>query len=117
MKIAINLLLGAQVACLAEILGGLAKDGFDERQAAELIAGSAVASPASANYARMMAQRRDIKMFPVDLMAKDLGYAVKAATAKGLAAPIAEAALAAFRTASAAGYGRENVASLRKIYE
>lgn len=117
MKLAVNLLLGAQVACLAEVLGGLAKDGFDERQAAELIAGSAVASPASANYARIMAERREVTMFPVDLMTKDLGYAVKAATAKGLKAPIAEAALAAFQAASAAGYGAENVTSLRKIYE
>jgi 3-hydroxyisobutyrate dehydrogenase-like beta-hydroxyacid dehydrogenase len=117
MKLAVNLLLGAQVACLAEMLGGLAKDGFDERQAVELIAGTAVASPASANYARIMAERRDVRMFPVDLMAKDLGYAVKAATSKGLAAPIAEAAFAAFRAASAAGFGSENVTALRKIYE
>jgi 3-hydroxyisobutyrate dehydrogenase len=116
MKLAINLLLGAQVACLAETLGALAADGFDERQAAELIAGSAVASPAAANYARIMAERRDVTMFPVDLMAKDLGYAVAAATARGLSAPIAEAALAAFEAASAAGYGAENVTSLRKIY-
>lgn len=116
MKLAVNLLLGAQVACVAEILGALAADGFDERQAAELIAGSAVASPASANYARIMAERREVTMFPVDLMAKDLGYAVKAANAKGLSAPIAEAALSAFQAASAAGYGAENVTSLRKIY-
>ena len=79
-KLAVNLLLGAQVACVAEVLGGLAADGFDERQAAELIAGSAVASPASANYARIMAERRPVKLFPVDLLAKDLGYAVKAMT-------------------------------------
>ena len=117
MKLAVNLLLGAQVACLAETLAGLAKDGFDERQAAELIAGSAVASPAAANYARIMAERRDVTMFPVDLMAKDLGYAVKAATAKGLRAPIAEAALAVFQAASEAGFGAENVTSLRKIYD
>ena len=117
MKLAVNLLLGVQVACLAEILGGLAKDGFDERQVAELIAGSAVASPASANYARLMAERRETVMFPVDLMAKDLGYAVELAAARGVSAPMAEAALAAFRAASAAGHGGENVSSLRKIYE
>jgi 3-hydroxyisobutyrate dehydrogenase len=116
MKLAVNLLLGVQVACIAEILGGLARDGFDERQVAELIAGSAVASPASANYARLMAERRETVMFPVDLMAKDLGYAVQLASARGISAPMAEAALAAFKAASAAGHGAENVSSLRKIY-
>jgi 3-hydroxyisobutyrate dehydrogenase-like beta-hydroxyacid dehydrogenase len=116
MKLAINLLLGAQIACLAEALGALAADGFDEKQVAELIAGTAVASPAAANYARIMEERREVTMFPVDLMAKDLAYAVEVATARGLSAPIAEAALAAFRAASAAGFGSENVTSLRKIY-
>jgi 3-hydroxyisobutyrate dehydrogenase len=116
-KLAVNLLLGAQVAVLAEILGGLAADGFDERQAAELLAGLPVASLAGANYARLMAARNDSLMFTVDLMAKDMDYAAQASAAKGLKAPIAEAARAAFQAASAAGLGAENVTSLRKLYE
>jgi 3-hydroxyisobutyrate dehydrogenase-like beta-hydroxyacid dehydrogenase len=115
-KLAVNLLLGAQVACVAEVLGGLAADGFDERQAAELIAGSAVASPASANYARIMAERRPVKLFPVDLLAKDLGYAVKAMRARGLPSPIADATLSVFQEASAAGFGGENVTAVRKLF-
>ena len=115
-KLAVNLLLGAQVACVAEVLGGLAADGFDERQAAELIAGSAVASPASANYARIMAERRPVKLFPVDLLAKDLAYAVKAMRARGLASPIADATLGVFQQASAAGLGGENVTAVRKLF-
>jgi 3-hydroxyisobutyrate dehydrogenase-like beta-hydroxyacid dehydrogenase len=115
-KLAVNLMLGVQVACIAEALGGLAADGFDERQAAELIAGSAVASPASANYARIMAERRPVKLFPVDLLAKDLGYAVKAMRARGLASPIADATLGVFQQASAAGFGGENVTAVRKLF-
>jgi 3-hydroxyisobutyrate dehydrogenase len=116
-KLAVNLLLGAQVAVLAEILGGLAADGFDEAQAAELLAGLPVASPAAANYGRLMAAKRDALMFTVDLMAKDMDYAAQASAAKGLKAPIAEAARAAFQAASAAGFGGENVTSLRKLYD
>jgi 3-hydroxyisobutyrate dehydrogenase-like beta-hydroxyacid dehydrogenase len=115
-KLAVNLLLGAQVACVAEILGGLAADGFDERQAAELIAGSAVASPASANYARIMAERRSVRLFPVDLLAKDLGYAVKAMSARGLPSPIAEAAHGLFQKASATGFGAENITAVRNLF-
>ena len=115
-KLGLNLLLGAQIACLAEVLGALAADGFDEKQVVELIAGTAVASPAAANYGRLMAERRETPMFTVDLIAKDLGYAVEAAAARGLSAPIAEAARSAFKAASAAGFGSENVTALRKLY-
>jgi 3-hydroxyisobutyrate dehydrogenase-like beta-hydroxyacid dehydrogenase len=116
-KLAVNLLLGAQVAVLAEILGGLAADGFEERQAAEWLAALPVASPAAANYGRLMAARNDALMFSVDLMAKDMDYAAKASAARGLKAPIAEAARDALRAASAAGFGAQNVTALRKLYD
>ena len=116
-KLAVNFLLGAQIAAMAEVLGALARDGFDEKAAVDMLTGNPVMSPAAANYARLMAERRRETFFPVDLIAKDLGYAVKAASEKGLAAPIAEAALGVFREAAAAGLGRENASSVRKLYE
>ena len=71
-KLAVNLLLGTQIAVLAEALGSLARDGFDERAAVEILSAFPVVSPAAANYARMMAERRWEAQFPVDLMAKDI---------------------------------------------
>lgn len=116
-KLAVNLLLGTQIAAMAEVLGALARDGFDEKAAVEMLSGFPVMSPAAAIYARLMAERRRAAFFSVDLIAKDLGYAVKAANEKGLAAPVAQAALAVFREAAAAGLGRENASSVRSLYE
>ena len=115
-KLALNHLLGAQIALMAEVLAGLAADGFDERAAAEALAGTPVVSPAAAGYGRLMAADKHDRQFGVDLMVKDLRYAQKVGAAKGVKAPIAEAALAVFECASGAGLGEANASSVRKVY-
>jgi len=115
-KLALNHLLGAQIALMAEVLAGLANDGFDEKAAAELLAGSPIVSPAAANYGRQMAAGQHEKLFGVDLMAKDLRYALQVGAAKGVSSPIAEAALGVFERASNAGLGATNVSRVRTLY-
>jgi len=115
-KLALNHLLGAQIALMAEVLAGLAADGFDEKVAAEALAGAPVVSPAAAGYGRLMAADKHDRQFGVDLMVKDLRYALKVSAAKGVKAPIAEAALAVFERASGAGLGEANASSVRKVY-
>jgi len=115
-KLALNHLLGAQVALMAEVLAGLAADGFDESAAVEALAGAPVVSPAAANYGRQMAAGRHERQFGVDLMAKDLRYALQVGAAKGVKAPIAEAALGVFTAASKAGLGAANASSVRTLY-
>jgi 3-hydroxyisobutyrate dehydrogenase len=115
-KLALNHLLGAQIALMAEVLAGLANDGFDERAAAELLAGSPIVSPAAANYGRQMAAGQHDKLFGVDLMAKDLRYALQVGAANGVSSPIAEAALGVFERASKAGLGAANVSRVRTLY-
>jgi len=115
-KLALNHLLGAQVALMAEVLSGLAADGFDEKAAVEALAGVPVVSPAAANYGRQMAAGQGERQFGVDLMAKDLRYALAAGAAKGVEAPIGRAALGVFERASQAGLGEANASSVRKLY-
>jgi len=115
-KLALNHLLGAQIALMAEVLAGLANDGFDEKAAAELLAGSPIVSPAAANYGRQMAAGQHEKLFGVDLMAKDLRYALQVGAAKGVSSPIAEAALGVFERASQSGLGAANVSRVRTLY-
>jgi 3-hydroxyisobutyrate dehydrogenase len=115
-KLTLNHLLGAQIALMAEALAGLAADGFDEKAAAEALAGAPVVSPAAANYGRLMAAGQHDKLFGVDLMAKDLRYALQVGAAKGVKAPIAEAALGVFERASQSGLGDSNASSVRKLY-
>jgi 3-hydroxyisobutyrate dehydrogenase len=115
-KLALNHLLGAQIALMAEVLAGLANDGFDEKAAAELLAGSPIVSPAAGNYGRQMAAGQHDKLFGVDLMAKDLRYALQVDAANGVSSPIAEAALGLFERASRAGLGAANVSRVRTLY-
>lgn len=115
-KLALNHLLGAQIALMAEVLAGLAADGFDERAAAEALAGAPVVSPAAAGYGRLMAADKHDRQFGVDLMVKDLRYALKVGAAKGVNSPIAAAALAVFEQASQQGLGDANASSVRKVY-
>ena len=115
-KLALNHLLGAQIALMAEVLAGLAADGFDEKAAAEALAGAPVVSPAAALYGRLMAADRHDRQFAVDLMVKDLRYALQVGDAKSVKSPIAAGALAVFEQASQAGLGEANASSVRKLY-
>ena len=117
LKLTVNSLLGSQIALMAETLALLSRHGFDEKAIAETLAGFPVVSPAAANYARAMAARNVEPMFTVDLMAKDLGYALAMSAEAGGVMPIVETARDVFEKARDAGHGAENVSAVRALYE
>jgi 3-hydroxyisobutyrate dehydrogenase-like beta-hydroxyacid dehydrogenase len=116
LKLAVNALFAAQLGSVAELLGFLARNGFESGQAAELLGGFPIVAPPVAGAARMMAARSTAPLFTIDLIEKDLGYLLDTATASGAALPAAQATRAALQRAQQAGLGAANVSGLAALY-
>ncbi|MGJ3647001.1 NAD(P)-dependent oxidoreductase [Sphingomonas sp. GlSt437] len=113
-KLAINALLGVQVAAAAELMGTLAAQGIAMDKAAEVIGAVPVASLALRSYLAGMAAGLFAPMFPVAMIDKDLGYAE--AMAAGAPLPLTMAARAVYQRAGAAGLAEENMNAVVKLY-
>ncbi|WP_412062414.1 NAD(P)-dependent oxidoreductase [Rubrivirga sp. IMCC45206] len=115
-KLAVNALMGVQVAAAAELLAALAASGVDRATAAEVLGATPAASPVAATAMRLMAAGDDDPLFPVDLLEKDLRYALGMAAAAGVDAPAVDAARATFARAQAAGLGDRNMTAVARLY-
>jgi 3-hydroxyisobutyrate dehydrogenase len=116
LKLAVNTFFAAQLSSLAELLGFLEKAGIGALAGADLLAQFPVVAPPLAGAAKMMAAGITTPMFTVDLIAKDLGYVIAAASALGASTPTALASRGAFQSAQALGVGGENISALGKVY-
>lgn len=116
MKLAVNALFAIQVAALGELLGNLSRSGIDPAATMEVIGGLAVTSPAAKGTGGLMVRQEYSPLFPVELVAKDLGYARAEAQRQGSSAPMAAAAAEVFETATVRGYGGENLVAVAKLY-
>ncbi|MDZ5646646.1 NAD(P)-dependent oxidoreductase [Nitrospirillum sp. BR 11828] len=116
MKLAVNGLLGIQLAAWAEMLGFLGKAGVDGAAALDVLTTLPVASPAAATYARLMQAGDFAVRFPIDLMTKDFRYGTQAADALKADTPVADATLSVLERAREAGHGAENISALIRLY-
>lgn len=114
-KLAVNTLFTAQVAALAELLEVLRRHGVDPVRALDIIGATPICAPGIKAAGEMMLRNAFAPLFPVDLAAKDLGYAALAAGAPSNA-PVADATWAVFRNATAAGFGGEHISAVAKLY-
>jgi 3-hydroxyisobutyrate dehydrogenase len=113
LKLAVNALLGIQVAALAELLAMLREQGVAAALAAELLAQTPVISPAAKGALTSMVAGAYAPNFPVELVAKD--FANLAATATG-PLPVAHATSAVFDSAMSAGFGDQQLTAVAKLY-
>jgi 3-hydroxyisobutyrate dehydrogenase-like beta-hydroxyacid dehydrogenase len=116
-KLAVNAFMGVQVAAAAELLAALRASGVDPSAAAEVIGRTPVASPVAATAMRLMAADEHAPLFPVDLLEKDLRYALGMATEAGTEAPVVGSTRAAFQRAQAAGLGEQNMTAVARLYD
>ena len=116
MKLAVNTLLGAQVAVLAEMFGLLDRSGVDLAKAAAVLATLPGTSPAAKGAAALMAAGADAPLFPVELVEKDFGYSLDAAVALGLDLPVSTAVRGLFAAAKARGLGGANFTAVRRLF-
>lgn len=116
-KLVVNALFGIQVAAFAELLAFLERAGFDRAQTTEMLAGLPVTSPIAANTAKLMLADTYPPMFPIDLVEKDLGYAVASGQEVGADLPTTRAVQQVFSDAKAKGYGADNIAGLAQLFD
>ena len=91
--------------------------GIAPATSAEIIGGTPAASPVATTAMRLMAADQHAPLFPVDLLEKDLRYALGMAAEAGVAAPVVGAARAAFRQAQAAGLGDHNMTAVSHLHD
>lgn len=116
MKLIVNAYFAIQAAAMGEVLGLARQNGLDDTRAADLLAGTPVTSPALRGIIGQMRARSFAPLFPIDLVEKDLRYAVEAAQHAGADAPVAEAARRQYARAQAEGYGGDNIAGVAQVY-
>jgi 3-hydroxyisobutyrate dehydrogenase len=112
MKLVNNFLAGVQVASLAQALAMIERGGLDRAQALEVLTSGAPGSPLIKVVAERMAAPDYTPHFFLQLMAKDLTYAVREAGGVGVDLTTASAALEAFHRAVDAGLGQEDMAAV-----
>ncbi len=112
MKLINNFMCGVQAAALAEAIAVIEHSGLNVAQAMEVLANGAPGSPLVRTLGARMTARDYTTNFAVDLMAKDLSYAIDEGRRHGIALETAAAGLAAFRRASAEGHGAEDMSSV-----
>jgi 3-hydroxyisobutyrate dehydrogenase len=115
-KLAVNTLLGVQVAAMAEIIGLFEKTGLDPARATDILTSTPVCSPAAKGAAASMLAGTFAPMFPAALAEKDFGYTIAAAAAVGAAMPIAESTRAVLATAITGGFGPDHLTGVVRLY-
>jgi 3-hydroxyisobutyrate dehydrogenase-like beta-hydroxyacid dehydrogenase len=116
MKAVNQLLAGVHIAAAAEAVVFAAKQGIPPATTLETIARCAGTSWMFENRVPHIVEADYAPRSAVDIWPKDLGIVAAIAKAEGVPVPIAEAALARFKAAQAAGLGREDDAAVAKIY-
>jgi len=114
MKLVNNFLCGVQAASFAEALSVVDAAGLDRGKAISILTGGAPGS----GILKRMAERETTDdftaVFALQWMAKDLAYAIDAASGKGVSLPVATASWSVFKQAMERGYGGEDFAAVIK---
>jgi 3-hydroxyisobutyrate dehydrogenase len=113
LKLIANTLFGIQVAAMAELIGRMPNLGLDPVAAVELLGQTPLLSMAAKGAAGLMLAAKHDPMFPVDLVAKDFGYAIGDTPSS---MPVAAATLGVFERADEAGLGDRNLTAIATLY-
>jgi 3-hydroxyisobutyrate dehydrogenase len=115
-KLVVNTLLGVQAATVGELLGVVARLGFDQEKVVDALGATSVCSPYIRVAANAMLQENFKALFPIELVAKDLTYSTRTGTERGASMPMADAARDVFTHAVEKGYGDDNVTGVVQLY-
>ncbi len=117
-KMVNNLLLGCNMAALAEALTLGVKCGLSVETMKEVISVSSGRSYAlDAKLQKFIMADSYQKGFATDLQYKDLGLALEASRDERVPLPMTAAAVQIYETARAMGQGREDMSSIVKVWE
>ena len=117
-KIINNMLLGANMAALAEAMVLGKKLGLSAKVMSEIVGqGSGQSYVLDAKLDKYILQGNFRPGFTVDLQYKDLGLALDAGQEVGMPLPMTSQATNLFETARACGMGHEDMSAVIKIWE
>ncbi len=114
-KLVNNLLVGVQIAALAEGLALAAAAGLDMAEVVPLIINGAPGSPAVKGKAARMVAHDYAPHFATQLMDKDLRYALATAARLGVAMPTVAVAQERYAAALAAGYADQDFCAVAAV--
>lgn len=113
-KLINNFICGVQAASFAEALALVSVSGLDRDKCIAVLANSALASPLIKRMLASMDTNDYAPNFPLKLMAKDIGYAIREASSRGLILQTAAPALEVFKHAVAEGLGDQDFSAIVK---
>ncbi|MCJ7512906.1 MAG: NAD(P)-dependent oxidoreductase [Anaerolineales bacterium] len=111
-KLAFNLLVGAQLASLAESMALAAKGGIDVRTMGDVILASGVVSNLLQRKVGNITAGNFTPAFPLKHMKKDLGLMIEMGHASGTPLPVTAAVHQLFSTAQSRGHGEEDAIAI-----
>ena len=109
-KLLVNAFFATQVAALGELLKMAEANGLDVARTFDTLKGMPVTAPKVAAVGGQMVEGMHEPGFPIDLVAKDLGYAGTIG-----AGPIVGAAEGRYRAAADAGFGEAHLAAVERF--
>jgi 3-hydroxyisobutyrate dehydrogenase len=112
LKLINNFVCGVQVTALAEAMTMIERGGLDVAKALEILANGAPGSPLVKMVSARMSARDYAPNFRLELMAKDLDYAIQEGEKMSIEMTTAATALASFQRAIASGHGDQDMAAL-----
>ena len=114
MKLINNFVCGVQAASFTEALSMIDAGGLDRSKAISVLTGGAPGSGIVKRIAERVAANDFTPNFALHWMAKDLSYALRDASGKGISLKTAAAALSVFEQAMAEGLGEEDFSAVSK---
>ena len=115
-KLAVNSLYAVQVSAMAELANMMHQSGLDEAKAIEIIADTPVCSPAAAMAGKAIAAKKFAPLFPIELVEKDLNYALKSFS-NAEADFLIAATQKIYAKAIERGYGEDNITGVAQLYQ
>jgi 3-hydroxyisobutyrate dehydrogenase len=110
-KLINNFVCGVQIIALAEAVTMIERSGLDRSRALEILTQGAPGSPLVKSVSARMNAADYTPNFLLRLMAKDLDYSIQEAGKLSMHLATAQAALATFQKAIAAGHGEKDIAA------
>jgi 3-hydroxyisobutyrate dehydrogenase len=116
-KLINNFVCSVQAASFAEAMALVNASGLNREKCVAVFSGSALASPLVKRMISSMTANDYTPNFPLKLMTKDIGYAIREGASNGVALQTAAPALEIFEQAVAAGLGDQDFSAVVKSLE
>jgi 3-hydroxyisobutyrate dehydrogenase len=117
MKLISNLMIGVQVATLAEALNFAQSSGLDMAQVLQALSNGSGGSPVVRGKAAQISDRDFTPNFALHLLHKDLGYALEEAGKHNAPLPTTAIAREFYRMAMMQGLGDLDFAAIAKVFD